>query len=121
MPLLHKDNCRSARIFTDVQRYSLQIFQESFSRSFWETIYCIFGHPHRVFLLTKAQSVDFLHLSKILSRKACSHHGNFCVWGILGIGHTLIHLFHSNFPEKGCSFNFERLICHIDFVLADVI
>ena len=28
MPLLRKDNCRSARIFTDVQRFSVQISQD---------------------------------------------------------------------------------------------
>ena len=31
VPLLRKDNCRSARIFTDVQGFSVQIFQEIFS------------------------------------------------------------------------------------------
>ena len=34
VPLLSKYNCRSARIFTDVQWFSVQIFQESFFRTF---------------------------------------------------------------------------------------
>ena len=38
MPLLRKDNCRSARIFTDVQGFSVQIFQEIF----FHCMYCIF-------------------------------------------------------------------------------
>ena len=39
VPLLRKDNCRSARIFTDVHRFSVQIFQENFFQSFLETVY----------------------------------------------------------------------------------
>ena len=86
-------------MFTDVQRFSVQIYQEIFIRSFWETMYCIFGLPQQVFLLTEDQSVETLHHSKFLSRKACPHHGNFSFWGVCGISHALIYLFHSNFPE----------------------
>ena len=35
----------------------------------------------------------------------------------LKIGHRLIYLFHSNFADR--LLNFERLLCHIDFVWAD--
>ena len=49
-----------------------------------------------------------------MKRKYFPHHGNFGVWGLFGIGHTLIYLFHSNFAET-----VEKLVCHIDFVLAD--
>ena len=89
MPLLRKDNCRSARIFTDVQGFSVQIFQKFFFRSFWETIYCIFGILQQVFLLTNSQSVESLHRPKFLSRKSFSHHGNFGVWGLFGVGYIL--------------------------------
>ena len=43
--------------------------------------------------------VETLHHSKFMRRKYCPHHGHFGAWGIFGIGHTLIYVFHSNFPE----------------------
>ena len=57
-----------------------------------EPIYFIFGLfqlLYRVCYLTKAQSVETLHLSKFLSRISCPHHGNFGVWGMYGVGYTL--------------------------------
>ena len=42
VPLLRKDNCRSVRIFTDVQRFSVQISQEFFSGPSSETMHFIF-------------------------------------------------------------------------------
>ena len=45
VPLLRKDNCRSARIFTDVQGFSVQIFQEIF----FHCMCCIFGLLQQVF------------------------------------------------------------------------
>ena len=74
-------------------------FSGNFSRSFWETIYCTFGVLQKVFQLTKVQSVETLHHSKLLSRKTCPRNGNSGIWGILAIGHTLIYPFHLNFPE----------------------
>ena len=120
VPLLRKDNCRSARIFTDVQGFSVQIFLEIFFRSFWETIYCIFGILQQVFLLTKSQSVESLHRPKFLSRKACPDHSNLGVWGMFGIGFAR-QFIHFTWTFQKWLFNFERLVCHIDFNLADVI
>ena len=73
-------------------------------------MYCIFGLLQQVFLLTKAQSVENLHHSKFLSRKTCPHQGNFGVWGIFGIGHTLIYLFNLNFPEVVVQLSEARLL-----------
>ena len=39
MPLLRKDNCRSARIFKDVQGFSVQIVQEIFRGAFGNVLH----------------------------------------------------------------------------------
>ena len=50
-----------------------------------------------------------------MRNKYCPHYGNFGVWGIFGI--TLIYVFQLTFQKR--LFNFEKLVCHINFVLAD--
>ena len=102
--LLRKDNCRSARIFTDTQKFSVQIFQEKFTVASGNQCIAFLGLLQQVFLLTEAKSVETLNHSKFLSRKACHHHGNFGVWGIFGIRHTVIYLFHSNIAEAVSQF-----------------
>ena len=67
-----------------------------------------------VFLLTNSQSVESLHRPNFLSRKSFPHHGNF------GVGYTL-QFIHFTWTFQKWFFNFERLVCHIDFVLTDEI
>ena len=43
-----------------------------------------------------------------MRRKYCPHHGNFGVWGIFGIDHTLLYVFHSNFPEADLQIATEK-------------
>ena len=65
-----RDFATSARIFTDVQRFSVQIFQEIFFRKSSGKQCKAFLGFFKYFFLTKAQSVKTLHHSKFLSRKA---------------------------------------------------
>ena len=96
MPLLRKDNCRSGRIFTDVQGFSVQISQEIFFRSFWETIYFISRILQQVFLLTNSQSVESLHRPKFL------------ITVILVCGGCLVLVLHANLS---ISLELSRSVC----------
>ena len=77
-PLLRQNKCRSASIFTDVQRFSLLIFRHYFGSS-KEPMYCIirvFQLFHRKFFADSNSVTSNLSSLKILEQKYLSTHSN---------------------------------------------